>query len=75
MIGWLRNGELKRICKEAVAAYFKALSRHLPGGTEENNENHSRDSWSPGRDINPEPPEYETGMITTRPRRSVQSIK
>jgi hypothetical protein len=43
----------------------------LPGGAEENHENFSQDSWSPGRDLNPGPPEYEAGMLTTLPRRSV----
>jgi hypothetical protein len=31
----------------------------------------THDSRSPGRDLNPEPPEYEAGLLTTRPRRSV----
>jgi hypothetical protein len=31
--------ELERIWKEAVMVYFKLLSWHLRGGTEENNEN------------------------------------
>jgi hypothetical protein len=30
------------------------------------------DSWSPGRDLNPEPPEYGTGAITSPPRRWVR---
>jgi hypothetical protein len=30
----LVNGELKRIWKEAVVAYFKAFSRIFPGGSE-----------------------------------------
>jgi hypothetical protein len=36
------NNELERMWKEAVMVYFEALSRHLPGGTEENHEN---DQW------------------------------
>jgi hypothetical protein len=32
------NGELERMWKDAVVAYFRALSLHLPGGTEENHE-------------------------------------
>jgi hypothetical protein len=32
----------------------------------------SQDSRSPRRDLNPGPPEYEAGMLTTRPQRSVQ---
>jgi hypothetical protein len=31
----------------------------------------SQDSRYPGRDLKPGPPEYETGMLTTRPRRLV----
>jgi hypothetical protein len=34
----------------------------------------SRDSRSPGRDLNPGPPEYE-GVLITRPRRSVWSYR
>jgi hypothetical protein len=32
------NDDIVRIWKEAVVAYFKVLSRHLPGGTDENHE-------------------------------------
>jgi hypothetical protein len=35
------NDGLERMWKEAVVAYFKVLSRHLPGGTEESHENSS----------------------------------
>jgi hypothetical protein len=35
------NGEQKRILKEAVVAYFKALYQHSPGGTERNHKNSS----------------------------------
>jgi hypothetical protein len=31
---------------------FKALSQHLPGGTEENHKNLSQDSQSLGQDLN-----------------------
>jgi hypothetical protein len=27
-----------------------------------------QDSWSPSRDLNPGPPEYEAGLLTTRQR-------
>jgi hypothetical protein len=36
MVGWLTNNELEMELNEAVVASFKVLSRHLPGGTEEN---------------------------------------
>jgi hypothetical protein len=38
MIG-LMNDEIERIWKEAVLAYFKVSSWHVPGGTEENYKN------------------------------------
>jgi hypothetical protein len=36
--------------------------------TEGNYGKPQQDSWSPGRDLNPGPPEYEAGALTTRPR-------
>jgi hypothetical protein len=33
------NDELERIWKEAVMVFFKAVSRHSSGGTEEMHEN------------------------------------
>jgi hypothetical protein len=45
----------------------RVLLCHLPGGNEENHENPHR---SPGWDLNPEPPEYKVGVLTTQPRRS-----
>jgi hypothetical protein len=33
-----------------------------------------QDSRSPGRYLNPGPPEYEAGVLTTRPRRSVEKV-
>jgi hypothetical protein len=38
---------------------FKALSWHLPRGTEENHKNLSHNSQSLGSDLNLEPQEYE----------------
>jgi hypothetical protein len=38
------DDELERMWKEAVVAYFKVLSRHSPGGTEENTKTLSQDS-------------------------------
>jgi hypothetical protein len=40
--------------------------------TEENNETLSQDSRSPGRDLNPRPPEYELRVLITRQRRSTR---
>jgi hypothetical protein len=50
---------------------FKVLSWHSTGGNEENYENLNQDSQSPGRESNPGPPEYEVGVLSTRPRRLV----
>jgi hypothetical protein len=52
-----------------VKERFVAPSRYLPGGTEENHL--SQDGGCPGSNMNPEPAEYEAGVLTTRPRRSV----
>jgi hypothetical protein len=49
-------------------ASFKVLSRHLAGGTEKNLNPNSR---SPGRNLHQRVPEYEAGMLTTLPRRSL----
>jgi hypothetical protein len=41
---------------------FKVLPQHFPVGSENNHQkNLSQDSRSPSRDLNPGPPEYETG--------------
>jgi hypothetical protein len=50
---------------------FKVLSQHLPQGTEENHKEKSQNSWSPGWDLYLRHPEYETGVLTTQPQRSV----
>jgi hypothetical protein len=65
------NDELERIVKRRSSHMFKVLAGHSTGGTEESQETISQDSQSPGRDLNPEAPEYEAGVLTTRPRRSV----
>jgi hypothetical protein len=48
MIECLMNNELEKIWKEAVTAYFKVLSQHLPEDTEENHETLSQEILSPG---------------------------
>jgi hypothetical protein len=42
-----------------------------PGETEENHENLYQVSRFQGRDLNPGPPEYETGVLTTRSKCSI----
>jgi hypothetical protein len=63
------NAELERMSKEAAMFLFKVISRYLPGGTDEKHEYPSQDSQSPGRDLNPESPEYEAGVLITRSQR------
>jgi hypothetical protein len=58
------NNELEIIWKEAVVALFKVLSRYLLGKAKENHETLSKNIRSPGRELNPGPPEYE---FSTRP--------
>jgi hypothetical protein len=53
---------------------FKVLFHHSPGWTEENDENYSQDSRSPCRDLSSGPFEYEAGVLTTLPRRSVNAL-
>jgi hypothetical protein len=40
---------------------FKVLSRHSPGGIEENQEN-PQNSWYTDRDLNPKRPKYEASV-------------
>jgi hypothetical protein len=49
----------------------KVLHQNLPGRTEKTTENLNHDSLSPGRNLNPGSPEYEAGVLTTRPQSSV----
>jgi hypothetical protein len=60
------NDELEKMWKEAVVA-FKLLSRYFSEGTDEYHET-PQDSRSLGRELNPGPPEYEAGVLTTLPR-------
>jgi hypothetical protein len=66
MMGWKWCGR-KRLWP------FKVPSCHLPGGTEENHEK-LQDNRPSGRDLYPEPPEYEAGVLTKLPRRSVSLV-
>jgi hypothetical protein len=53
-------------------AYFKVLSRNLPGGTEGNMINLSQVRRYPSQDLNPGPLEYEAGLLTTQSRSSLR---
>jgi hypothetical protein len=67
MIGRDVNGELKWIWKQAVAAYFWGFSWRDWGKLQK------RQSGYPvsGPTFEPGPPEYQAGVLTTRPQRSV----
>jgi hypothetical protein len=68
------NDELERIWKEAAVAYL--ILRYYPGicleRLRQTIKNLSEDSLTPGRDLNPDPPEYEARVLTTWPQRSVK---
>jgi hypothetical protein len=49
----------------SVTVTSKVLSWHLPGETEENHENLGQNSMSLNRDVNPGPPKYKEGVLTT----------
>jgi hypothetical protein len=74
MKGRYVNDKLERMWKVAVVAYFKQLSQYFPRETEEKHKK-SQSSRSPCRDLNPGLPEYEAGVLTTRPRRSVPELR
>jgi hypothetical protein len=57
----------KAIGRKRIWSNFTALSQNLPEGTEEKHENLSQNFQSSGRDLDPEPLEYEAGVLTTRP--------
>jgi hypothetical protein len=59
MKNWKRFGRERSCCNS------KVLSRHSPGGTEENYEKLSQDNLFPCRDLNCGTAEYETGAFHT----------
>jgi hypothetical protein len=60
----------------AAVFQYRALSRHLPGWTEENHEYLSQDGRSSGRYFNPGTPEYKVVLRvqTTQLKLSVQTL-
>jgi hypothetical protein len=60
---------------EVVVAQFKDLFRNFPEGTEKTTKKSVLDSRSPGQDSNRRPPEYEPGVLITRPRHSVRTYE
>jgi hypothetical protein len=66
------------IGKDLVGTGRDLILRYYPGihleGLKKSKKNLNQDSRSPGgREENPGPPEYEVGVLTTRPRRSVET--
>jgi hypothetical protein len=63
-----------QIGKDAEESGSGLILRHYPSicleGLRKTTKNLSQDSRPPGRDLNPAPPEYESGVLDTRPRRS-----
>jgi hypothetical protein len=57
------NDELERMWEEVVVNYFKALSRHSPGRTEENHEKPSGYSMSRPRS-EPEIAKIQATIVT-----------
>jgi len=66
------NGELSRMWKEAVVAYFKVLSQNLAGRTEAVTKNVNQGTWSPGRESDSGPPQQVTEGISVK--RDVQTL-
>jgi hypothetical protein len=62
------NDKFERTWKEEIVTYFKVLSWHLSGVTEETTKKLSRDTRSTCPVLNWGTPEYETGLVTTRTR-------
>jgi hypothetical protein len=57
---WLNSKDYPGIRLEGLRKTTKTLNQY---------------TQSPGRESNPKPPEYEIGVLTTRPRRSVPLMK
>jgi hypothetical protein len=53
---------------------FEILYKHSPDVLRIITENLIQDSWYLDRDLNPRPLEYEAGVLTTRPLRSVRIL-
>jgi hypothetical protein len=67
MMNWK---EFRRQRSWPTLRYYPGI--HLKGLTK-TTRNLSQDSLSPVRDFNPGPPEYESGVLTTRPRRLIKT--
>jgi hypothetical protein len=54
------------IRKEAILTQFEALTRHLADWSKENNEKAQKVKAVSGPRLEPGPPKYKTGVLTTR---------
>jgi hypothetical protein len=67
-----RNGKnLEGSGRDRILRYYPGMALE---GLGKIRKNVSQDSRSLGRDLNAEPPEYEAGVLTTGPRRSMPNI-
>jgi hypothetical protein len=66
---WWIGKDLKGSSRGLILMYYHGVSLKELGKT-----TNPQDSWSLGRDFNPGPPEYGAGLLTTRPRCSVQNV-
>jgi hypothetical protein len=64
--------ELGRVWKETIVALFNVLYQHMPWRDSGKPKNLRQDSRSPGRDLNPGLPQYDTGVLITQLRRSME---
>jgi hypothetical protein len=70
MIEWQVSDKLERIWKEAVVAKFEGTIPTFATRDWAEPRKTYQDNWSPDRDLNPGPSEYEE-LLTIWPRRSV----
>jgi hypothetical protein len=60
------NDESERMYKEAIVPNFRYYRGICLEVVRKSTKNFSHDGRSSGRDLNPVPPEYEAGVLTTR---------
>jgi hypothetical protein len=65
------DDEMERNWKDAVFLILRYCPGILLEGLRITTKDFSHDIRSPDRDLNPKPPEYEAGVLATRPRRSM----
>jgi hypothetical protein len=68
---WWTGKDLEECGRGLILRYCLGICLE---GLRKATKNLSKDTLSPGRDLNPELPEYEAGVLTTRQRRSVHGL-